>query len=1060
MTTAGRRFCVVIPVKDGARHLAEVLGAVLAQEGDPEILVIDSGSTDGSLQIARAAGVRLLEIEPESFGHGRTRNLGAQETAGELICFLTQDATPQPGWLAAYERAFDEDLPEGEIGAAFGPHLPRPDSSPMIARELTEFFATFERRDHPEGIGIQRVGQAAFLSNVNACYRRSCWEQIRFRDVPYAEDQAFGEMLLAGGWTKAYVPKAAVMHAHDYPPVQFMRRYFDEYRGLRESTGHVERLAPSTATHVAREVVRDARWMRERGIGGPRLAPWLGRSAVHHAGRSVFSVLGSHAQALPPYVQRRLSLEGTVVQADHDDSPRNRLARLMEAGGAGAGGPKPTRHRPPGQPSPYEAVLEVARDGIVPLLEPVPGLCRAASLHIAVVIPYFNRGSGGHSTIFNVMSRLEERGHTLSVWLHDPYGHHGDQPPSAVRRDIRRFFAPTSAPVFKGFDAWYGADIVLATGWDTVDPVLRLGDCRLRAYFVQDYEPEFFATSAQSLWASMTYDRGLVCIAASRWLADKVREHGATASHFDLGVDRDVYRPRAIARREDTVIFYARDVTPRRAVPLGLLALQELARRRPRTRFVLFGDERPVDTPCPYEHLGVASPEQLAWAYSEASVGLVLSLTNYSLIAQEMLGCGLPCVELSGRSAEGVFGHDGPVTFVDADPVQLAQALANLLDDRERRAALSRRGLDFVAERSWQHAANQVEDGLRAGLRAREQARFDQDAGYVAKTDVAALPTDHNLRTTAADGLRDRPAARALFARLADADVQAVLAALTPEQRAEVDGADAALRLELLLHFGVWHQISGVLERTGLTPDLPPEDVHAMGRGPLAAGGSLYHADLLAELLEEAGRPLSGFERGLDFGCSSGRVTRVLQALAPNVGWHGCDPNGPAVAWASAHIGAIRFTQSPTDPPLAFADDHFDLVVAVSIWSHYGESAARRWLRELERLIRPGGLAILTTHGPQSVAYYGENALRSRDELAQIRRAMHQIGFYFKPEFGESGDWGVLHPEWGTAYISPEWMLRETRAAWRLESFRAGGNEDNQDVFVLERRPPPARRAG
>ncbi len=70
----------VIPVKDGERYLQELLAA-LRREGVDEILVIDSGSRDRSLEIARAAGVELLEIDPAEFGHGRTRNLGAERRA-------------------------------------------------------------------------------------------------------------------------------------------------------------------------------------------------------------------------------------------------------------------------------------------------------------------------------------------------------------------------------------------------------------------------------------------------------------------------------------------------------------------------------------------------------------------------------------------------------------------------------------------------------------------------------------------------------------------------------------------------------------------------------------------------------------------------------------------------------------------------------------------------------------------------------------------------------------------------------------------------------------------
>jgi GT2 family glycosyltransferase len=299
---------VVVPVKDGDRYLEELLQA-LAREGLEETLVIDSGSRDRSREIVRAAGVELLEIDPAEFGHGRTRNLGAERTGGELVCFLTQDATPVPGWAAAYREAFALDA---HVGAAYGPHLPRPDTSPMIARELTEFFGSFEVGGGPiPGPTIQRKGDQSFLSNVNACYARACWEEIRFREIAYSEDQAFGVDLLEAGWVKVYQPVAAVLHAHDYSALEFMRRYFDEYRGLHESTGHVEPFGVlATARQVRAEVAGDRRWAAEQGLSSAEQARWTARSAVHHGGRRMFSALGSRAGRLPAPVRGRLSLEG------------------------------------------------------------------------------------------------------------------------------------------------------------------------------------------------------------------------------------------------------------------------------------------------------------------------------------------------------------------------------------------------------------------------------------------------------------------------------------------------------------------------------------------------------------------------------------------------------------------------------------------------------------------------------------------------------------------------------------------------------------------------------
>ena len=685
---------VVIPVKDGDERLEEVLAAVRAQ-GGVELIVIDSGSRDGSRSIARAAGAELIEIRPEEFGHGRTRNLGAERARGDLICFLTQDAVPEDGWLEAYREAFALDE---RVGAAFGPHLPFPGStSPMIARELTEFFAGFAPDGRPV---VHRGGGLPFLSNVNACYARECWSEVRFPDVQYAEDQAFGRAMLEAGWAKVFHPRAAVRHAHDYGPVEFAKRYFDEYRGLRDATGHVERLRPADAL---RETVRDQRWLRDQGAPATTRARWLPRSLLHHAGRRVGSAAGSRADRLPGGIQRLLSLEG----------------RGGEPGGK--------RVAPRGGRGIHDEILTLSREGPAPLAEPVPGMSERTPLHVAVLVPPFQRGSGGHSTIFTLVERLERMGHTCSIWMYDTRGVHRREAQSVLRRRIVEEFAPVRAPVFKGFEDWYGADVAVATGWDTAYQAALLPGCRARAYLINDHEPEFFATSAESLWAAGTYELGLYGISASRWLRDLLaRKYGQSGGWFRLGVDHGIYRPLEVARRRDTVIWYTRAFTPRRAGPLGELALEELHRRRPETRFVLFGQREPLDLPFPHEPLGIASREALARAYSEATVGLCLSLTNYSLIPQEMLACGLPCVDLSGGSSEAELGRDGGMELAEPDPVALADAMERLLDDRALWQRRSDAGVAQVEDASWDEAARQVEAGLREALRLREEARERQ----------------------------------------------------------------------------------------------------------------------------------------------------------------------------------------------------------------------------------------------------------------------------------------------------------------------------------------------
>jgi glycosyltransferase involved in cell wall biosynthesis/GT2 family glycosyltransferase len=676
---------VVVPVKDGARFLDELLAALAGED----VLVIDSGSADGSVAIARRHGVRVHEIAPHEFGHGRTRNLGAELTDGDVIAFLTQDATPLPGWREAIEEAL---AAHPEAGAVFGPHLPRPDTSPMIARELDGFFAQFARSP-------VRTADL-WLSNVNAAYRRDCWAQLRFADVAYSEDQRFAAAMEQAGWAAVYAPGMAVLHAHDYPPVQFLRRYFDEYRGLRESVGHVEGFGVRSAVRtVRREVAADRAFLRERGAAPREIARWTARATVHHAGRRVFSALGSRAAALPAPVQRAISLEGTVTTA------------------APAPDPTPTAVHIPGLDG-YEftAVGELAARGPAPLLAP-----RSADgpLHVAVVLPHFQRGSGGHTTLFELCWRLEQAGHTLSYWLHDPVGLDRAFPASRVRGNAREWFAPVEGPFFKGYDDWFGCDVALATGWQTAHPTALLPGCHAKAYLVQDHETEFYASSVERRWAEETYRMGFHGICASPWLADIVTGYGGTASVFDLGVEPETYHLQDRPRRRDTLVMYGRDVTARRAVPLAVLAVARLLESRPHLRVQSFGNGRPVGAPFAHEHLGILSPAQLARVYAESTVGIVLSLTNYSRIPKEMLACGLPVVDLAGISAESVFGADGPVALAPPTVDGLADTIAGLLDDEDAWRRRSEAGVAFVAGHTWDRAARQLEDGLREALRRR-----------------------------------------------------------------------------------------------------------------------------------------------------------------------------------------------------------------------------------------------------------------------------------------------------------------------------------------------------
>jgi GT2 family glycosyltransferase/glycosyltransferase involved in cell wall biosynthesis len=693
---------VIIPVRNGARYLEGVLKAVASQRApvEVEVLVVDSGSRDGSIEIARRAGARVIEIPPEEFGHGKTRNFAAEQAAGEYLVFLTQDATP-PGndWLATLIAPLSE---RDKVGLATGPHLPRPDTSPMIGRELRDFFGSFS----PDG--FLRIDDAVspkdpgsgFFSNVNAAILRSCWEEVRFREVDYAEDQAFARDAIARGWKKAYVPDAGVLHAHDYPFMRFMRRYFDEYRGLQETTRHIEPFNPARVLLNAQaQVRRDRSHMRELGWSAPRRLIWIGRSARHHLGRSAFSSLGSRAWQLPKGIERVLSLEG---RESEDAAP------------AGGKLPRPIEPR---RSARYEFIRRYAQGERSALAPASPNDGSRERLHIAWLIPPFRRGSGGHMTIFNIVRELEFRGHSCSIWVHDQSGTM-ERPAAVLHREIIEDFTPISAGVFNEFDDWHGSDVAFATGWQTAYPLALLSGCKLKTYLVQDFEPDFYPVSAERAWAEETYRMGFPCICASPWLSKLLGErYGAVAEPFELGVDFDTYRNKGLSRDSETVIFYSRSATPRRATSLGLLALEELRNLRPGVRFIIFGDEAPPAAPFEYEFAGIVEEEALADLYNRATVGLVLSMTNYSRTPKEMMACGLPVVELAHPSVMSVFGRDeGVIALAESEPLAIARRLAELLDDPDRWARQSGAARQFVEGMTWPAAAARIDLKMREWL--------------------------------------------------------------------------------------------------------------------------------------------------------------------------------------------------------------------------------------------------------------------------------------------------------------------------------------------------------
>ncbi len=312
---------VAVPVRDGAATLEGVLEAVRGQilDRELELLVCDSGSRDASVQIARRHGARVLQIAPDEFAHGTTRNRLLGEARGAHVALLTQDAEPvDERWLARLLAGFEA---AENVGVVYGPYRPRPDASPQTARQLRRWFHSLAPDGRPRVDRLEEreralpalslFGRRTFLTDANACLSRAAWRHVPFRAVAYAEDHALALDMLRAGYAKVFVPDAAVWHSHEYTTLQQFRRAFDEWRALREIYGWREPADPRRVLGQLRgELGAQRRELRAEGVSGGALGAALAGAAASETVRLSGALLGSRADRLPAGLRRWCSLEG------------------------------------------------------------------------------------------------------------------------------------------------------------------------------------------------------------------------------------------------------------------------------------------------------------------------------------------------------------------------------------------------------------------------------------------------------------------------------------------------------------------------------------------------------------------------------------------------------------------------------------------------------------------------------------------------------------------------------------------------------------------------------
>lgn len=224
---------VVIPVKNGIDTIKDCINAILTQTliKKTEIIIIDSGSTDGTLDILLHYPVRLYHIPPEDFNHGSTRNYGASLALGEFVVMTVQDAKPADDyWLEKMIRHFNDPLVAGVCGQQIVPHKngynPHQWFRPQGGATVSEVW--FPEKTAFENLSPLQKRQFCAWDDVNAMYRNEVLLKLPFLPVNFSEDALWARDALQNGFKLIYDTNSRVEHYHYKTPEYIKSRIIIE----------------------------------------------------------------------------------------------------------------------------------------------------------------------------------------------------------------------------------------------------------------------------------------------------------------------------------------------------------------------------------------------------------------------------------------------------------------------------------------------------------------------------------------------------------------------------------------------------------------------------------------------------------------------------------------------------------------------------------------------------------------------------------------------------------------------------------------------------------------
>ena len=216
---------IIIRTLNEQRFLDELLTAVKNQkiaEHDVEVVIVDSGSTDDTLKIAKTHSCRITNIDKSDFTFGRSLNVGCEFAKGDFLVFVSGHCVPvEYTWLSALL----EPLVEGQVDYSYGRQVGRHPTKFSEAQLFKKYF--------PDSSRVPQQG--FFANNANAAISRRAWESYRFNEeLTGLEDMELAQRLVRAGGKIGYVAESAVFHIHDETWRQTRKRYEREALALQK----------------------------------------------------------------------------------------------------------------------------------------------------------------------------------------------------------------------------------------------------------------------------------------------------------------------------------------------------------------------------------------------------------------------------------------------------------------------------------------------------------------------------------------------------------------------------------------------------------------------------------------------------------------------------------------------------------------------------------------------------------------------------------------------------------------------------------------------------------